>query len=244
MCKTLKVIMVAAVFATALRAFPRQVTIPLMLGQSANCPITLSGTVLYVDDKPEPLPYSFRVTINATNVSSNEILAVIVNTKITGNFKIELQSTRKEDYFFHDKLIGVKTSVQFEDDAGPFGSPRPKIDQLPKPSEAIATVVFVQFADGSTWGDAAAGREMLLDRARELSELKQLAEVYDAKGNAEFVTALENRSSGNAIKYLHEQVVKNRNNATIVFKTLSSMIASADHHQVAMGSGPAVSHRD
>jgi hypothetical protein len=108
----------------------------------------------------------------------------------------------------------------------------------------MATVVFVQFADGSTWGDATAGREILLDRARELGELKRLAEVYEANGNAEFVAALENPSSCNAIKYLHEQFVKNRHDATIVFNILTSMIASADHHQVAMVAGPASSHRD
>jgi len=51
-------------------------------------------------------------------------------------------------------------------------------------------LVFVQFTDGSTWGDPDEGKEALAMREDWLEDLLNLARIYQEKGRAEFVSAV------------------------------------------------------
>jgi hypothetical protein len=60
-----------------------------------------------------------------------------------------------------------------------------------KITEARGAILFVQFEDGSTWGDREAGREMLERRPQELAFLQHLVEIYYRDGDAAFAAALD-----------------------------------------------------
>ena len=51
-------------------------------------------------------------------------------------------------------------------------------------------VLFVQFDDGTTWGDVGAGKELLKDRPQKLAFLKRLVERYYESGEEAFDAAL------------------------------------------------------
>jgi hypothetical protein len=54
-----------------------------------------------------------------------------------------------------------------------------------------AAVLFVQFEDGSTWGDDQAGKGMLAERPQKLAYLKRLVETYYESGDAAFAVLLD-----------------------------------------------------
>jgi hypothetical protein len=55
-------------------------------------------------------------------------------------------------------------------------------DEGAKVTSVVGAVLFVQFDDGTTWGDPAAGKELLAARPRKLAFLKNLVETYYESG--------------------------------------------------------------
>ena len=55
-------------------------------------------------------------------------------------------------------------------------------------------MLFVQFLDGSTFGDPAFAGEVLASRMTTLQALRELARVYSEQGEKTFQTQLEDRS--------------------------------------------------
>ena len=55
-------------------------------------------------------------------------------------------------------------------------------DKSAKIANVEAAVLFVQFEDGSTWGDDQAGKGMLAERPQKLAYLKRLVETYYESG--------------------------------------------------------------
>jgi len=86
------------------------------------------------------------------------------------------------DYAFK---IGAMTP-QEERFACMMGNPH---DKSAKIANVEAAVLFVQFEDGSTWGDDRAGKGMLAERPQKLAYLKRL--VYYESGDAAFAALLD-----------------------------------------------------
>ena len=59
-----------------------------------------------------------------------------------------------------------------------------------KVTSVVGAVLFVQFDDGTTWGDPAAGKELLAARPQKLTFLKNLVETYYESGEDAFATLL------------------------------------------------------
>jgi hypothetical protein len=64
-------------------------------------------------------------------------------------------------------------------------------DKSAKIANVEAAVLFVQFEDGSTWGDDQAGKGMLAERPQKLAYLKRLVETYYESGDAAFAALLD-----------------------------------------------------
>jgi hypothetical protein len=192
-----------------------------------GCPVDVSGYVDFVAEKGATLPNSFRIALTADNVSTKDVLAMVININTTGTGKISLNKTRSEDYFFRDDLFKVNQKVELHDVSGPYGEP--SANAMPELSQprSTAMITFVQFADGSTWGDASKGRDIAVDRLRSMNELKLLATTYDTKGDEQFVTELKRPSSSSAVNYLQEFYERDAN-ATKVFKRLTTILQSGD----------------
>jgi hypothetical protein len=65
-----------------------------------------------------------------------------------------------------------------------------------KVASVVGAVLFVQFDDGTTWGDPAAGKELLAARPQKLAFLKNLVETYYESGEDAFATLLNEPKHG------------------------------------------------
>jgi hypothetical protein len=52
-------------------------------------------------------------------------------------------------------------------------------------------VLFIQFADGSTWGDYQTGKDVMARREKRMVILSHLVDAYDTGGEAAFAAALD-----------------------------------------------------
>jgi hypothetical protein len=96
----------------------------------------------------------------------------------------------RADFIFKDSVL----APQAERPACP-------IDTSVSPSEPGATVVkavgavlWVQFEDGSTWGDAESGKQILSIRSRKLAFLQKLVAEYYDNGETSFMAMLNDRN--------------------------------------------------
>jgi hypothetical protein len=116
------------------------------------------------------------------------VLAVVAGGKVPDASGQVVDWHAGQDYVFKYGVIGS----QQERGVMSFEGFEPSY----KINEATGTVLFVQFEDGSTWGDPEAGRQMLARRPQALAFLQHLVEIYYRDGDAAFAAALDDRSLG------------------------------------------------
>lgn len=160
---------------------------------TVKCPVRMSGTIELTESETEGLHRTtFVSAVTATNLSNLPIIAIVTSTTIGNSLgPLVIQNQLLDAYFSHDKEIAPgQTSIHKHDDTGTFSDPIPKYNQRVAPV-ASSKVIFVQFSDGSTCGDANDGRVQTLMEAR--ADLFQAIKKIDdaAKiGESEFVKAL------------------------------------------------------
>jgi hypothetical protein len=101
------------------------------------------------------LTASFADRIDATNLSKKTVIAMVVNVVYSTSYSPLLQETKEMDTFFsHDlEILPGKTYVhEHLRSKGSFTMSIPTDANLKAP-HVEANVIWVQFADGSTWGD-------------------------------------------------------------------------------------------
>ena len=171
----MKATWVALLLAIAAQA---QQTIRFSDVSPAGSPMTFSGN----GEISDSLSASYNVT--GKNVSSKEILAYVVSV---GGFE-----TDYHDYFFKSSGIHPGDSEEITNQSGiPFFKKDPMI--LP------VKVLFVQFANGSKWGDEHAGKhqtgaEMIAGRLLIRDFLAEAVKVYQEGGEQEFHLFLETQA--------------------------------------------------
>ena len=115
------------------------------------------------------------------NQSSKGIIAFVAVIKSTDNRGQVLPCTGRADYIFKSGVL----APQEERFACLMGSP-----DEGKVTSAVGAVLFVQFDDGTTWGDPTAGKELLAARPQKLAFLINLVETYYESGEEAFTTLL------------------------------------------------------
>lgn len=146
---------------------------------------------------------SFVSKLSATNLSNLPIVAMVTYTTIGNSIGPLIDANRQLDAFFsHDLEIAPgQTSTHTHSDSGEFYTP--VSDKAVKVAPAASSqVIFVQFADGSTCGDANDGSvSSLMDTRADL--LLALKRIDDAAkiGESKFLKALADKATdrtGNA----------------------------------------------
>jgi hypothetical protein len=115
------------------------------------------------------------------NHSSKAILAMVAIVRATDDQGGVIPCTSSMDYAFKTDAL----TPQEERFACLMGSP-----DEGKVTSAVGAVLFVQFDDGTTWGDPTAGKELLAARPQKLAFLKNLVETYYESGEDAFTTLL------------------------------------------------------
>jgi hypothetical protein len=232
MSNGLKTLVVALVLAAPMFA-PAQESTTFAIEASGNgSPVVLSGTVTATDNGSGRLPYSLEKHFFVTNTSSRNIVLMITEINVTGMTKIDQHETRVDEYFFAAEVFEPGTTRMIDESFGPFGVTSDKVDSQPEEPGAVARIVFVQFADGTTWGDVAT-QYVMHDRVLTCKELELLADTYRRQGEQSFIARLLESSELPGISNLQQLYLADKN-ADSVIKKIGGMLRYADLHQRAM----------
>jgi hypothetical protein len=212
---------------------PQQTTIAVVNISESGSPVLLSGTVTAGDEGSGVLRYSLTKDISCTNVSTKNILLAITRIKVTRLTTIDVDETRSEDYFFTSEVLKPDATDVWHDSFGPFGKPTGETELKPEEPRAAARIIFVQFADGSIWGDPTQAEDALRDRADTERELKLLVETYRTQGNEQFLTELTKPTRLGGIGILQRLYADTKDTDRVIRKVVS-MLKCADLHQSAI----------
>jgi len=160
-----------------------------------DAPIRTSGQTQITEKVNDgQLKVSFAHHFDCANVSNKTIIAFVNVINYANSYHPLIQENQELDaYFFHELEIapGKKYSHDHHQVDGEMTGPIREGAKRGSP-HAEAEAVFVQFADGSTWGvvDNEHVRALLNTRNLLLQTLKQLNAAAD-KGESDFVSALK-----------------------------------------------------
>jgi hypothetical protein len=180
--------------------------------------------------------YSLEVKASAVNVSGKDVLMMIVEQDISGLSLIDVHGPWSQEYFFSPEILSFGTAENFNDVIGPFGTEGAADETSAGPGQprAVFSVVFVQFVDGSMWGNMEKAKLTLEERRSTLNMLKSLRETYVAQGEKEFVSELMKESSLNVIHQVQHIYKTNGNDAEAALKAIEDMLDQAEIHSQAL----------
>jgi hypothetical protein len=184
-----KVICFLLLVGTTFVAAQSESVLPVVDISEAGAPLRIAGRVT-AKDQPSQVPrYSFEGDIEMSNVSGKPILLMVVTLEVVSALPVSLNYREERDYFFESKTLQPGASAKLQRGLGKFGEPSRKEDFAVevKPS-ARARVTFVQFSDGSSWGDASAAEQVLRNRQLSLKQLELLDEDYRKRTGEEFLS--------------------------------------------------------
>jgi hypothetical protein len=214
----------------------QQTTIPVGDASRPGSPVVFSGTATATDEGSGVKRYSVTTNVSATNVSRKGILLMVAKVDAIGISKIDLHGTTSNEYFFVSDVFRPNMTEPLTSSVGPVGEPREPRDVTVQPENRIATasVAFVQFVDGSTWGAPTSAKTILLERRLTREKLASLAETYRTKGEKQFLTQIMEPSQLQAIMNLQQFYLGNGKAAGTVIQKITSMLNCADLHERAM----------
>ena len=148
----------------------------------------LSGNATVTESPDQFMRYSLSVKISAQNTSKKEILLIVLEIEAKSDI-FNVHGVTSQDYFFRpDSLIPLSTeSIEFLSQRAVQSS---EIYKSSKPFSVFTNVAFVQFVDGSTWGDIEIANESLRVRRVTSEKLEHLSAVYRIAGKKEFIEEL------------------------------------------------------
>jgi len=182
-----------SLFAWCLSCAAQTTVVDVKDESTVKCPVRISGTIEFTESEVDGVNHtSFVDKLSATNLSNVPIVAMVTYTGI-GNSRGPLlaDNWRLDAFFSHDLEIAPgQTWTHSHNDNGEFIGPVSNEAAKVAPA-ASSQVIFVQFADGNTCGDANDGRvTSLMDtRADLLLALKKLDNAAKM-GESEFLNAL------------------------------------------------------
>src|SRR5438270_6502457 len=116
------------------------------------------------------------------NNSSKNILAMVAVVRTTDEQGRNVPCMSYVDYAFKVVVLSPQQEL--------FACLMEPADEGTKVTSVVGAVLFVQFDDGTTWGDPAAGKELLEGRPQKLAFLQNLVETYYESGEDAFAALL------------------------------------------------------
>jgi hypothetical protein len=153
--------------------------------------------VKFQDTSPKGAPASLSVKYDSDvglyasvrNTSGKGILAFFAIIEPTDSRGRSVPCHATADFIFKDSVLAPR--------AERFSCPLDTSTASNEPGatvvKAVGAVLWVQFADGSTWGDAESGMQILSVRSRKLAFLQKLVAEYYDDGEASFNAMLNDQ---------------------------------------------------
>lgn len=163
-----------------------------------HSPIHIDGYVTFRDNTGENIRY-YWLHASAKNTSKRGIAAWSASLETTGGSGPELHFIASHDFFFTGDVLAPSETEGVSDQSFPIRLVlRPPngnryaetADASAPPANAFVRVQFVQFTDGSIWGDRDEAAKVQLERRETLDKVKSLEQVYSEQGEKAFMDAL------------------------------------------------------
>lgn len=215
-------------------------------------PIRVSGHVSFQDDPSQLSRYTYRIESSIENVSGAGVVLTVIHIQTRGVNRHGLDGNRSsDDHFFGPRDLQPGevenipgTTVGFNEPAtdgrmigheeANWELVREDVGSEQTPV-ATAKVTFVQFADGSTWGDTVVGHNLLVYRREILTELGKYERVMDKGGASAFLSAYENRDTYLWFPLLYVLVTKCKVKPdSCLIDGMHSMVQAARQHHAEM----------
>jgi hypothetical protein len=153
-------------------------------------PVEVSGILSFNDDPAQRFRYSNQVEGYLRNKSGKDILLVVLHVCGSGTRAASLNLTYQKEYFFGLNVFKRGESEPFHSSLARFGvatvNGQPILDgeneRGSRRPRATAETVFVQFADGTTWGNSESAGDAFIVRKQTLQELGRLEGILRDQG--------------------------------------------------------------
>jgi hypothetical protein len=154
-------------------------------------PLRVSGTISLQDDPSKAIRYTYRAEGSVSNESGREVVLAVIHFEASVLKVPALNLNHIVDRFFSPTVLRAAETEKI-DLSLPEGTPQPEPEEVDHDPVSVATaeVTFVQFVDGSTWGDADPNLRFIVSRKNTLNELNRLNEVLDEQGVEAFTREL------------------------------------------------------
>ncbi|HKF49155.1 MAG TPA: hypothetical protein VKB38_17485 [Terracidiphilus sp.] len=204
-----------------------------------DSPIRVSGQVIFQDDPSQAIRYTWRVEASIANMSDKDVVVSVVHFEARGINAAGLDDQRSDERFFGQKNL---QAGGVENISGSVRLGAPTLNGKPVSEEvapdtmpaASAEVTFVQFVDGSTWGDADIGRRLIRERTNTLNELNWLEQVLNERGAGAFIHDLSISNLGLQYPAVGALVSHCGSDAACLIDGLHSMLQTATERQAEM----------
>jgi hypothetical protein len=205
----------------------------------ATSPIRVSGRVAFRCDSSNSLPFSYKVSFAARNVSAKSIVMMALHIDAMGLGGPGHDEKYLQDYFFSDAVAPGDSDIH-DSQQGSFGqsvNDKPMTCAEPDPNPlASVKVEFIQFGDGSTWGDPAFAKAGFERRREMLAELDRLEHVYEQAGADAFLGEFQQQDNF-TIHVLKNHCLGKEASLECLDQGILRMLGAARTHEADMGSG-------
>lgn len=161
-------------------------------------PIHIDGYLTFRDNAAENVRL-YWIHASAKNTSKKGIAAWSATLETAGGGGPELRFISSHDYFFTGDVLAPSGTEGVSDQSCPIrlvlmppndNRYAETADATVLPTTAFVRVQFVQFTDGSIWGDRDEAAQVQLERHETLNKVKSLQQVYSEQGEKAFMNAL------------------------------------------------------
>jgi hypothetical protein len=165
---------------------------------SADCPVRMSGEIKLIDFM-EGSTYKASLSdhLVTTNASKKTVIAMVVVNHYGTPYGPLVQDNREFDTYFSHDLEIAPGKVYTHDHHAPDGTFSIPLDQNAERGtpKAESKVIFVQFADGTMWGDREDAHVQNIMKTRvHLSQILRKLDADAMRGQDVFSGSLQIRS--------------------------------------------------
>jgi hypothetical protein len=209
----LAVAVVGGILACPVLLAAEETTISITETITAGSPVQNTGSVTLseaaIDEKRAVMSHSDEWTVK--NVSQKPIVAFVETLLVRDADAVRVERKALYDAFFHPELVAPGETISLSEES--HGKQVISAKFIPPASPTCeVTVRWVQFADGSTFGDSKYAEQLLQDRVAIRGILEHLKDVYTNEGPEKFDEQLQERfHPPDADGYIEEIRIVRRN---------------------------------
>jgi hypothetical protein len=221
----------------AVSAFASDGIVPITDTLRNGSPVRNSGHVTFAEETSEKsVLTSYSQDWTVRNISSKAIVTLIESLTLEFPDGYRSGGIEQYDLFFHPGLMKPGDELSFTRPASGVQRVQKHNSSSGEP-KCVVSVLWVQFADGSTFGDAKYAASLLSERRQTLEGLTRLGDIYANEGAKAFLKEIqpEDRSGTSALDmYLIQLKVnyKQTGNTQEAYNKLKSWLDAAQSRRL------------